>query len=264
MSKSKISAFIITKNEEVRISRAIKSVKNIVDEIIVVDSESSDNTVEIARNLGARVVTRPWCGYVAQKTFAESLCINDWVLNIDADEELSKELQQEISDIFSSGKQIDYLAYGFKLIIIHRNNPVPLKLAPSNQYVRLYNKNYASFGNTIDSTTHDLVRFNPGVTSRDKIFFLKKIAYHYSGISITQLIEKANFYSSQQVDDLFKQGRRPSNIRIFFEMIVCFFKIYLVRRYFVFGFDGFIDSVIFAFIRFLRLAKLREKVKNNE
>src|SRR4051812_46312545 len=85
METHKISSFIIAKNEESRIARAINSLKQISEEIIVVDSGSTDKTVEIAESLGARVVYNEWPGYVKQKAFAEKLCKNDWVLNIDAD-----------------------------------------------------------------------------------------------------------------------------------------------------------------------------------
>ncbi|BBJ31252.1 putative glycosyltransferase RP128 [Rickettsia asiatica] len=261
MNKSlteKISAFIITKNEAARITRAINSVKNIVDEVIVVDSESTDDTVSIAEKLGAKVIVKSWLGYIGQKSFAESLCVNDWVLNIDADEELSKDLQDEIEYIFASKNQDQYLAYQIKLLIIHRNDQKPRMFAPFNKCTRLYNKKFASFANTVNSTTHDSVIFNKDVDFEGKIYLLNEAAYHYSGTSIEQLVTKANFYSSEQAKDLMMQDKKVSNIRIAFEMLWWFFKAFFIRRYFIFGFDGFVDSMIFAFARFLRLAKLRE------
>lgn len=255
---TKISAFIITKNEAARIERAISSVRNIADEVIVIDSESTDETVAISESLRAKVVIKPWLGYVGQKSFAEDLCKNDWILNIDADEELSKELQDEIEYIFASQNQDRYLAYQIKLLIMHRNNARPRVFAPYNKCTRLYNKKFASFANTINSTTHDSVVFNKDVDFANKIYTLNEAAYHYSGTSIEQLVAKANFYSGEQAKDLIKQGKKPSNIRIAIEMIWWVFKAFFIRRYFVFGFDGFVDSMIFAFARFLRLAKLRE------
>ena len=257
---TKISAFIITKNEAARIAIAINSVKNIVDEVIVVDNESTDDTVSIAEKLGAKVVIKPWLGYVGQKSFAESLCVNDWVLNIDADEELSKELQDEIEYIFASKNQDQYLAYQIKLLIMHRNDQKPRMFAPFNKCTRLYNKKFASFANTVNNTTHDSVIFNKDVDFAGKIYLLNEAAYHYSGTSIEQLVTKANFYSSEQAKDLMMQDKKVSNIRIAFEMLWWFFKAFFIRRYFVFGFDGFVDSIIFAFARFLRLAKLRESL----
>ena len=257
---TKISAFIITKNEAARIAIAINSVKNIVDEVIVVDNESTDDTVSIAEKLGAKVVIKPWLGYVGQKSFAESLCVNDWVLNIDADEELSKELQDEIEYIFVSKNQDQCLAYQIKLLIMHRNDQKPRMFAPFNKCTRLYNKKFASFANTVNSTTHDSVIFNKDVDFAGKIYLLNEAAYHYSGTSIEQLVTKANFYSSEQAKDLMMQDKKVSNIRIAFEMLWWFFKAFFIRRYFVFGFDGFVDSIIFAFARFLRFAKLRESL----
>ncbi|AAU03691.1 glycosyltransferase family 2 protein [Rickettsia typhi] len=254
----KISTFIITKNEEARIARAINSVKNITDEVIVVDNESTDDTVHIAKTLGAKVIVKPWLGYVGQKSFAESMCVNDWVLNIDADEELSQELQDEIEYIFASHNQDRYLAYQIKLLIMYRGDQKSRMFAPLNKCIRLYNKKFASFANTINSTTHDSVVFNKDVDFIGKIYLLNGIAYHYSGTSIEQLVNKANFYSSEQAKDLVKQGKKFSNFRLATEMIWWFLKAFFIRRYFVFGFDGFVDSIIFAFARFLRLAKLRE------
>ncbi|MFY9589731.1 glycosyltransferase family 2 protein [Rickettsia endosymbiont of Halotydeus destructor] len=261
---TKISAFIITKNEAARIARAINSVKNIVDEIIVIDSESTDETVEIARNLGAKVIINPWPGYVAQKTFGENLCANDWILNIDADEELSKELQDEIEYIFASNNQDRYLAYQIKLLIIHRKDSKPRRFAPYNKCLRLYNKNFVSFSNMKGSTTHDSVVFNSDINTENKIYLLNGLAYHYSGTSIEQLVAKANFYSREQAEDLFNAGKTPKPARIIMEMPLRFFKAFFIRRYFIFGFDGFIDSMIFAFARFLRLAKLREKLQQDK
>lgn len=260
---AKISCFIIAKNEENQISTAINSVRKFVDEIIVIDSGSTDNTVKIAENCGAKVVYNQWQGYVAQKAFGESLCRHDWILNIDADEELSKELQHEIEFIFSSNCQDRYLAYNINFVIMHRKDLKPRIFAPANKFIRIYNRNFCSFANTGTSTTHDCVKFNPDIDYKGKIYDLNEIAYHRSGTSIEQLVNKANFYSSEQARDIVKQGRPISRFRIATEMIFWFFKAFFIRRYFVFGFEGFVDSIIFGFARFIRLAKAREIYRNN-
>lgn len=257
----KISCFIIAKNEANRIANAINSIKNFVDEIIVVDSGSTDDTVAIAEKLGAKVIFNEWPGYVKQKTFAEHQCRNDWVLNLDADEELSKELQDEVQYIFASNNQDKYLAYRIKLVILNSFDKKPRLFAPCNNVIRIYNKNTGSYGNTKDMTTHDSVVFNQNVTG--EVYTLNGLAYHRSGTSIEQLVTKANFYSSEQAKDLFNKHRRPSRTRIVVELIFYFFKAFFIRRYFVFGFDGFVDSVIFSFARFIRLAKARELYKNS-
>ncbi len=259
----KISAFIITKNESARVAGAINSVKDIVEEVIVVDSGSTDDTVQIARNLGAKVIFNEWCGYVKQKTFGENLCQNDWILNIDADAELSKDLQDEIEFIFASNIQDNYLAYRTKIVILHRNDYKARRFAPYSECIRLYNRKYSGFSNN-SSTTHDSVLFNPNINSQGKIYDLNGIIYHRPGTSIAQLVAKANFYSSEQAEDLVKLGRNPSKIRIATETIFYFLKSFFIRRYWVFGFDGFVDSMIFAFARFIRLAKAREILNNKK
>jgi glycosyltransferase involved in cell wall biosynthesis len=255
---AKISAFIIAKNEATRIARAINSIKNLVDEIIVIDSGSTDDTVRISEELGARAIFNEWPGYVRQKSFGEKLCKHDWILNIDADEELSNELQDEIEFIFRSDNQDHYLAYQINFVIMYRNESKPRFLAPANKFIRLYNRNYSSFSNVTKTTTHDAILFNPDISIKGKIYDLNGDAYHFSGTSIEQLVAKANFYSSEQARDLERLGRKPRKIRVVLEILLCFLKAFFIRRYFIFGFDGFVDSVIFAFARFIRLAKARE------
>lgn len=256
----KISAFIIAKNEAARIATAINSVKDIADEVIVIDSGSIDDTVKIAQKLGAKVVFNEWPGYVQQKSFGEQLCKHDWVLNIDADEEFTKELQDEIKEIFGSG---DHKAYEVNFVILHRRDKTARFLAPANRYIRLYDRRVCSFSNTKNFTTHDSVKFNENIDGNSCTYKLKHPAYHRSGTSVEQLISKANFYSSEQAKDMLKIGRKPSTLRIICELPLCFLKAFIKRRYFVFGMDGFVDSVIFAFARFARLAKTRESYNAN-
>jgi glycosyltransferase involved in cell wall biosynthesis len=259
----KLSAFIITKNEEKRVAKAINSLKSIVEEVIVVDSGSTDNTLQTARDLGAKVIFNEWQGYVKQKSFGENLCKNDWIINIDADEELSQELQDEIEFIFAANIQDKYIAYNTKIMILHRNDIKARRFAPYNTCLRVYNRKYGSFSNN-NTTTHDSVVLNHGVNSEGKIYNLNGLIYHRSGISIEQLVAKANFYSSEQAKDLIQLKRIPSKIRTATEIMTYFFKTFFIRRYFVFGFDGFVDSLILAFARFIRLAKAREIANNNK
>jgi glycosyltransferase involved in cell wall biosynthesis len=257
--KGKVSAFIIAKNEEKLIRNAISSLKSIAEEIIVVDSGSTDKTIEIAQSLGCKVVYNEWRGYVEQKIFGEGLCKNDWVLNIDADEELSQDLQNEINYIFESGLQDKYKGYSFNIVIMMPEELKPRFCAPSNQGIRLYNKNYVSFENSDQATrTHDVASLKNGLMPEGNILKLLSPVYHKSSVSISQLMNKISFYTSEQAQEIFEKNRKISKIRIALEFVWWFFKAYFARRYFVFGFKGFIYSVIFAFGKFLRLAKVYE------
>jgi len=261
---SKISCFIIAKNEEKNISKAVSSALNVADEVIVIDSGSTDDTCKIAESLGAKVIFNTWNGYLDQKKFGESICKFDWVLNIDADEELSENLQEEIYNVAKSGIIDRYKIYKFNVIILHRKDVKPRFLAPSNCCLRLYNKKYAGFLLNEGDSTHDDVKISSQVDHKKDCFTFINPVLHRSGTSITQLIHKANFYTSQQAEDFLKKGRKVSTIRIALEFPFWFLKAYFERRYFVFGFDGFIDSMIFAFTKFVRLAKVREIYRDQE
>ncbi|NDB81670.1 MAG: glycosyltransferase family 2 protein [Alphaproteobacteria bacterium] len=257
-----ISCFIIAKNEELSIERSIKSVKNICDEIIVVDSGSTDRTIEIARNLGAKVVFNEWPGYLAQKIYGESLCSHDWVLNIDADEEITEKLQEEIGNVADSEMLMNYKAYRINFVILLTSEEKPRLFSPSNKFVRLYNKNYVSFSRNNGLSTHDDVKFDPNISKKDIYDFINN-ANHRSWTSLSHLVDKSNFYSSQQALGMYQNSRKISSIRLLIEFPLWLIKAFFIRRYFVFGIEGFIYSSVFAFSRFLRVAKLRELQSKN-
>jgi glycosyltransferase involved in cell wall biosynthesis len=107
MTPPLLSVAIITHNEEQNLPRTLASLHVLAAEIIVVDSGSTDRTTEIARSFNARVIERPWPGFAAQKNFAIAQCTGEWVLTLDADEELSPDLQQEILKLFSENPLSD-------------------------------------------------------------------------------------------------------------------------------------------------------------
>jgi len=133
-----ISVFIIAKNEADRITPIINSVKDLAQEIIVIDSNSSDDTVKICQDLGAKVINNDWQGYGQQKIFGENQCQNNWILNIDADEEVSAELAQEIKNIFSQKISDEVAGFRIKIVNKFRFEDKPKKLAYFYNQLRLY------------------------------------------------------------------------------------------------------------------------------
>lgn len=249
MSKLPISVFIIAKNEADRIGLTIRSVNEWADEVIVVDSGSQDDTVAVSESLGARVVFNPWRGYGPQKVFSEGLCRNDWLLNLDADEEVSPELAAEIRALFVQGEPVD-VAYTLPILPLYPFQETGHRWTAFHHPVRLYRRSRAGFK---DSAVHDSV-----VVREGSVGHLKGMVIHRSFRSLTHHVNKANEVSSLRAKDLFDKGRNPSGLSLLLVPVFAFLKSYLLRREFVNGIDGIVVSHMYAFQRFIRLAKARE------
>lgn len=248
-NKHPLSVFIIAKNEADRIQQAIESVIDWVDEVIVIDSGSTDDTVEIAEKSGATVFFNEWQGYGQQKRFGEDQCQHEWILNIDADERVSPEARQEILSILAGTPEHD--GYRVRIVDVMPFQKIPRPLAWAVTQIRLYNRQRGRFR---DHSTHDAV-----VMEIEKTGMLRSPFYHQSIRSFSHLVSKANFYTDMQADDLTRKGRKVGAFRLLIEFPATFFKAYLFRRYFIYGLYGVSFSMIFAFSKFLRLAKRYEQ-----
>ena len=255
MSALPLSVFIICKNEADRIHYPIESVKGWVDEIIVIDSGSTDNTMERARELGAtQVEFRAWEGYGPQKAYAETRCRNNWLLNLDADEQVSPALKQRILALFAQGEPANAL-YALRNTMVFPYETRPRRFSPTGFFIRLYRKDSAGFKT---STVHDSVEARaPGLQT----IRINEPVHHYGFRGYRHMVEKMNNYSDMQADDMFTRGRKVSTLRIFTEPPFAFFKAYFGRRYVLFGAEGLAHSVFYAFFRTMRLAKTRERYK---
>jgi glycosyltransferase involved in cell wall biosynthesis len=258
MKKLPLSVFIIAKDEADRITKPILSVRDWVDEVIVIDSGSSDNTVEVAKSLGAQTVFNAWNGYGPQKVFGETLCKNKWLFNIDADEEVTPALRDEIIGLFAGGEPLCN-GYKMKITVFNRFAKKTTIFAPYSNQLRLYNKDYAGFK---DSTVHDSVILKPN--SNGQVAQLQNIMLHRTFRSYHHAVEKINRYTGMQAVDMVSHGRNPSGIRIIIEPFIAFLKVYFIRRHFLMGVEGFIEGVVYAFARTIRLAKARELWKEKE
>lgn len=249
MNKLPISVFIIARDEADRIGRAIESVRDWVDEVIVIDSGSEDDTVELSEQLGARVVFNEWEGYGQQKVFGEGLCRNDWLLNIDADEEVSEQLGAEIRALFENGEP-DKQAYTVPVLPLYPFQDKGHPWTAFHHPIRLYDRRRAGFK---DSAVHDSVIVHDG-----KVGDLKGMLIHRSFRSLTHHVDKANEVSLARAGDLVERGRDPSALSLLLVPFFAFLKSYILRREFVNGVDGIVISHMYAFQRFIRLAKTRE------
>jgi glycosyltransferase involved in cell wall biosynthesis len=247
MSRLPVSCFIISKNEGDRIARTIRSVRAWVDEVVVVDSESTDNTVSVALAEDCRVITQKWLGFGGQKRFAEDQCRNDWVFNVDADEVVTPELQQEIVAVFASGPP-GFVAYGMPLQMIYPGSVKPRPLARDHWYIRLYNRRVVRFR---PSNVHDSV-----VTDGYRVGRFKSPMHHYSMRSFADMNRKLDERTWLQVEHAVRNAKRAVATRLLSELPMNFFKYYVVRRHCMGGLKGLRYASIQARYRFLKIYRI--------
>ncbi len=246
-----LSIFIIARDEADRIGRTIEAVRGLSDDIVLVDSGSTDGTQGIAERLGARVVFNPWPGYGQQKRFAEEQCRHDWLLNIDADEVVPPDLAAEIASLFAGpGPAAD--AYQIRIAEIFPGEPAPHRFAYALAPVRLYRKDKGRYS---PSPVHDRVDLAPGA----RVARLKGTVHHYSVRSLGEQMSKLNSYSDAQADDLDRRGQTLSVFRLAVEFPANFIKAYIGRRHALRGVYGFMTAMNYAFYRYLRVAKHWER-----
>ncbi|CAN5161746.1 glycosyltransferase family 2 protein [soil metagenome] len=246
-----LSIFIIARDEADRIARTIQAVRGLSDDIVVIDSGSTDGTQAVAEKLGARVVFNPWPGYGPQKRFAEEQCRHDWLLNLDADEVVPEDLAAEIARLFRDGEPAAD-AYELRIAEIFPGEPAPHRFAYALVPVRLYRKDKGRYS---PSTVHDRVDLVAGA----RVARLKGTVHHYSVRSLGEQMAKLNSYSDAQADDLDKRGLSLSVFRLVVEFPANFIKAYIGRRHALRGVYGFMTAMNYAFYRYLRVAKHWER-----
>lgn len=251
---TKISATIITYNEEKNIKRCIESL-DFVDEIVVVDSLSSDNTSTIAKELGAKVIEQKFLGHIDQKQLAVESAKHDWILSLDADEEVSPELKASIVELIK--KPLEYDAYEMKRVSFHLGRWIRHGGWYPDKKIRLFNRQKAYWGGY---NPHDKVIVN------GKVGMLDGDLKHYVFTDLRHNIDTNNSYSSIMAEDLYKKGKKFSYLKLFFKPVGKFLEVYIYKRGFLDGTAGFIIAVGASYSMFLKFAKLweLERVKKEQ
>ena len=249
----KISAAIITFNEEENIRRAIESL-GFADEIVVIDSESTDKTREIAESLGAKVVIQRWLGFSKQKQFAADIAENDFVFSLDADEEVSNELQSEIHKLkelpeveLSDGYRIPRLSY-------YMNRPIKHSGWYPDYQLRLFNKRR---GRWKDVLVHESVEMDEdaGITTLKADIFhfsVKNAAHHHKMIG--------ERYAPLAAEQMFSAGKSTSPAKIFIAGFLSFSRSYFLKLGFLDGLPGFVIARFAGHHAFLKHLLLWEKL----
>jgi glycosyltransferase involved in cell wall biosynthesis len=247
----KLTVTVITYNESAHIAAALDSVAW-ADEIIVVDSGSTDGTTEIARGRATRVLTRPWEGYSAQKNFAASQASNDWVLSMDADERVTPELAREIRDLLARGPE----ARGYRIRRVTRYLGTWIRTTDwSHDYqLRLYDRRAGRWNGM---KIHESFRLSEG-----KPVKLRGVLEHYAYNDIAHHLRKINAYTTLIADQWIEEGRRTNPLAIAVHPFAAFLRNYVLRAGFSQGTVGLIISLMNSYYVFLKLAKLWERQRS--
>lgn len=242
-----VSVFLIARDEAARLPATLAAL-GWADEVVLVDSGSSDDTIGIARRAGARVEHRDWDGYGQQKAHAERLCRNDWVLNVDADEIVTPALAAEIGALFSGGPPSPG-AYRVRILNVYPGDSAPRRWANDYNVVRFYHRSVGAYR---AHPLFDRVELAAGTVARR----LTAPIHHFPLVSWAHFVEKENRYSSFAASAARPRGRVGLLMRLPFEFPAAFLKFYVLRRHMTGGWKGFAFSMVAAFGRTLRIIKM--------
>lgn len=241
----KISAAIIAYNEERNIARAIESLR-CCDEIVVVDSGSSDRTAELAQIHGARVIETPWRGYAAQKNFASQACTHDWILSIDADEALSESLEAEIWQLKKNGPQFD--GYTMPRLAQYLGRWILHSGWYPDRKVRLFHRDKAQW---VGDFVHESVKVN------GSIGHLETNLLHYTCSSLSEHVKTMDRYTTLAAEQIVASRRPVGWRKLALDPAWTFFKTYVLQRGFLDGPEGLAIAYMAGIYTFLKYAKAR-------
>jgi len=245
MTKLPVSVYIICQDESQHIRRVLESVKDF-DEVIIVDSGSTDDTLEIAKEYTDKIYHQKWLGFAAQKEYAKNICSHEWVLNLDADEVLTLELQDEIKETIDLDK-IDGLDIKISSQFMGKfNHP----LSKFNRRIRFFRKVKGCY---LKKLVHE------SIVVEGKINKAKGFILDYGLINLHTHVHKINTYSSLRAEEKITKGKKASLFKLIFIFPLAFLKSFLLKRGFLNGIRGFIAAINNSYYAFLKEAKLYEK-----
>jgi glycosyltransferase involved in cell wall biosynthesis len=223
-----LSVVIITFNEEGNLARCLNSV-SWAEEIVIVDSFSQDRTKEVASDFTDKIYDKQWPGFGPAKQFAVEKTSNEWVLSVDADEEVSLELKEQIRRALNSDSEVDgyYLCRQSYFLgkWIRHGGWYP------DYVLRLFRKNKAEF---TDSKVHEKL------TLKGKSAYLNGTLFHYTDPDLESYLAKMNRYTSLSAEELYTEDRRSNLMDILFRPVAIFFKMYILKLGFLDGIQGFL------------------------
>jgi glycosyltransferase involved in cell wall biosynthesis len=246
----KLSAVIITFNEARNIKRCIASLQDVADEVVVIDSFSTDATPSICKGLNVQFHQREWKGYSKQKNYGNGLTSNDWILSLDADEVLSEELKGAIIFEKENGKGYNY---SFNRLTNYCGKWIKHSGWYPDTKVKMFNRSEDDWQGEV----HETLTVDSNAVKR-----LKGDLLHYSYNSVSDHVNRTDVYSTLGAKELFEKGKKASLVKLLFNPWLKFNKMYFIKLGFLDGMAGFTIALITAYGTFLKYIKLYYLVKN--
>ncbi|MFC0605373.1 glycosyltransferase family 2 protein [Winogradskyella pulchriflava] len=245
----KLSGVIITFNEERNIKQCLESLVDVVDEIVVVDSFSTDHTKSICKDFNVNFIEQEFLGYIEQKNFALTQASYDHIVSLDGDEALSETLQKSIIDLKNNWKFDGYVANRFNNFCgqwIRHSDWYP------NKKLRIFDRRKAAWKGT---NPHDNVQLHDATAKTGQ---LKGDILHKTYQSYSEFNQKTEYFSTIAAKAYFDKGKKAPIWKIIWNPSWAFFKSYILKLGFLDGFNGLIICYQTANITFLKYSKLRE------
>ena len=247
----KITANIITLNEEKNIVDVIKSVQEVCDEVLVIDSLSTDKTCEIAESLGARVIKQEYLGDGKQKAFGAPLAKYDWILSIDADERLDINAIEEIKKLDLDSCTVDAFSFTRKTFI----GDVFIKLWYPDRMTRLYNRKSCGFS----------IAGGHAKIESENIEKLNADLLHYSYENYAEMLKTSHKFITRGAKIAFENGEKASSFDPFIHGVGALFKALILKGGLFHGINGLNVAIISAFSSYMKYALILEmQLKNNK
>jgi glycosyltransferase involved in cell wall biosynthesis len=244
----KISVVIICKNEEEEIGRCLQSLRDLTDDIVVLDNGSTDNTKNIVRKAGVRLVEESWEGFGRTKNKATGMAKYNWVLNLDADESIDEDLKQSILTL---SLQDANEAYEIKFKNFLGDKYLRFGEWGGDKHVRLFNRNKLRWS---EATVHEGLVLPPGT----QIKKLKGFVLHYTVKDETEFADKMRRYALLNAEKYAEQGKKSSWINIYGAPLFSFVKYYIFKLGFLDGRAGYVCAKMNSYYRFKKYARLLE------
>jgi glycosyltransferase involved in cell wall biosynthesis len=249
IGKMKITATVITYNEAQNIRRCLESLHDLVDEIIVVDSHSEDETRKICEEYGAKVTSRDFPGHIEQKNHAISLASYPYILSLDADEALSRNLRKSIKQLKENEDSTWADGYTMKRKNYFMGKWIHYGIWLREYKIRLFNKHAATWGGV---NPHDYIVMKPGKVRKH----LKGNLLHYPYGSIGEFVDQMNRFSDIAAAAYHSQNQRATVFKIVVNPLWRFLRSYIFSLGFLDGLRGLFLSIMMSFYAFMKYLKL--------